>query len=93
MSVINSHALLALLTAIGIALTILGVMSLRGLLRTPVAQTLKSTDPFSRTIAILFTTGISDANFRRRQRRTIWLFCGAMLVLYLARLLVIKAQV
>lgn len=88
----SSYVLFVVLTVLGNVLAVGGAFSLRRLLRLPFAQGLKPRDPFSRTIAILFTQDADDADFRRCQRQTIWLFCGAMLVLYLARWLLARAQ-
>ena len=78
--------LFTLLTILGSLLAVGGLLSLRRLLQLPLGQQFQSRDPFSQSIAILFAAEVGDVEFRRLQRRTIWLFCGAMLVLYLARL-------
>ena len=74
-----------LLSLAGTILFLLGVWSFVQLRQLAKQEKIAPNDPFGNYLAVLFWTGERTLDFRRRQRRTIWLFCGAALLLYIAR--------
>ena len=74
-----------LLTILAIGLFIVGLKSLGSLKRLGEPTSLERADPLYTSVTLLFSTSPRNNEFRAAQRRTIWLFCGAILLLYLAR--------
>ncbi|QDV27959.1 hypothetical protein [Aureliella helgolandensis] len=75
----------AILTLLSVGLLIAGVRSLVLLQRIDEPTDSERSDPFYTPVTLLFSTAPRSAKFGAVQRRTIWLFCGSILVLYLAR--------
>lgn len=73
-------------SAVGVFLFVAGVVSLRALKQLAGENEDERTDPFFTSVSLLFSTAPRNDAFRRRQRRTVWLFCGSVLMLYCARL-------
>lgn len=73
------------LTFLATALFVAGCYSLRNFLTALKAEGISSDDPFFSKISLLFTPNIQDPSLKKQQKRVIWLFCGALLVLFVAR--------
>jgi len=82
-----------IVTLIAVGVFIAGVRSLNSLKRLDDATGSERSDPFYTSVALLFSTSPRDAKFRSRQRRTIWLFCGAILLLYFARIVYVQGTI
>lgn len=80
-------------TLIAVGLFVAGVRSLNSLKRLDEATGADRSDPFYTSVALLFSTSPRDAKFRGRQRQTIWLFCGAILLLYFARIAYVQGTI
>ncbi len=76
----------AILTLIAIGLFIAGLWSLASLKRIAEPTESERADPYYTSVTLLFSTVNRGDEFRKVQRRTIWLFCGSMLLFYLARI-------
>ena len=48
----------------------------------------RTRDPFTSTLAVLFSNTHGDAAIRKRQRRTINMFCGVVLLVFVSRNLI-----
>jgi hypothetical protein len=80
--------LFILLTSMGVAVMVLGFFSLQSLMSaTSESSAGDKRDPFlaGRVLSALFNTKHADMTLRRLQKRTIWLFCGSMLLFFVAR--------
>ncbi|GAA5508879.1 hypothetical protein Rcae01_04348 [Novipirellula caenicola] len=75
----------AVLTLIAIGLFVAGVRSLASLKRIAEPTDTERSDPFFTSVTLLFSTANRSDEFKLVQRRTIWLFCGSILLLYIAR--------
>ena len=84
--------LASILTLMAIVLFAAGVRSLFALQQLGAPTDAERADPFFNFVGLLFSTATRTDEFRVVQRRTIWLFCGSMLLLYLARMSLIQAD-
>ena len=83
----------AVLTLVAIGLFSVGVASLISLHGLDNPTSLERSDPFYTYVTLLFSTAPRSQEFRVAQRRTIWLFCAAILLLYLARVAFLSTSV
>ena len=74
-----------LLTALANGLFIAGVISLESLYRLGEPSALESSDPLYTPVTLLFSTVPRSKTFRAAQHRTVWLFCGSILLLLVGR--------
>lgn len=81
----------AVLTLIAIGLFVAGVRSLVALRRIDGPTAAERSDPFFTSVTLLFSTADRSDEFRSVQRRTIWLFCGSILLLYIARAVFVQS--
>ncbi|MCR9201196.1 MAG: hypothetical protein NXI04_21355 [Planctomycetaceae bacterium] len=49
-------------------------------------------DPLHTSFSVLFSTNPPSPEFRSHQRRIIWMFCGSMLLLYVARIVSVQSS-
>lgn len=77
----------AAFTFVAVALFVAGVRSLAALKRIGEPTQAERSDPYYTSITLLFSTANRGDEFRAVQRRTIWLFCASILLLFLARVL------
>ena len=74
-----------LITALAVAAFAGGVVSLANLRQLGSPTDRERADPFLQSVTFLFSTEPRGEAFRKVQRRTIWLFCGAILLLFAAK--------
>lgn len=82
----------SLLTLTAVGLFVAGIRSLISLNRMALPEVPERQDPFFDLIGLLFFTGTRTPEFEKLQRRTIWLFSTAMLLLYLARVAFMQTE-
>jgi hypothetical protein len=86
----KSAVMIGICTALAIGMFVAGVVSLKRLKRIDQPTDAERVDPFYTSVALLFSTTPRSHEFRAIQRRTIWLFCGSLLLLFLARVAMIQ---
>ena len=83
----------SILTLFATGLFIAGMRSLALLNRIDEPSNAERSDPFFTLVALLFSNAKRSDKFRKLQRRTIWLFCGSILLLYVARVAFVQSDV